>query len=84
MLILCRIFVDGVEIGDHRAGGYVPFFLDVSAFMVNSKAGSDKGGLVKRELFVVADNEIQRHDCANAYRRRLLELWRTNALGETD
>ena len=36
----------------------MPFFLDVSPFMINSTAGSGKGGLVKRELFVVADNRF--------------------------
>ena len=25
----CRVWVDGKEIGQHRAGGYVPFFLDL-------------------------------------------------------
>ena len=25
----CRVWVDGKEVGDHRAGGYVPFFLDL-------------------------------------------------------
>lgn len=44
----CRIFVDNKEIGDHRAGGYVPFFLDVELLDAPSRPSS--------ELLVLVDN----------------------------
>eukprot|EP01062_Namystynia_karyoxenos_P020950 TRINITY_DN17948_c0_g3_i1.p1 TRINITY_DN17948_c0_g3~~TRINITY_DN17948_c0_g3_i1.p1 ORF type:complete len:621 (+),score=193.70 TRINITY_DN17948_c0_g3_i1:76-1938(+) len=44
----CRVWVDGKEIGEHRAGGYVVFHLDVPA------VDSD----TDRELVVLADNRI--------------------------
>lgn len=43
----CRIWVDGVEIGSHLAGGYVAFTVDMPA-----------GGDSPRELFVLADNRF--------------------------
>ena len=46
----CRVFVDGKEIGDHRAGGYVAFSLDVPA--AASAASST------RSLLVLADNRF--------------------------
>eukprot|EP00040_Diaphanoeca_grandis_P027128 m.153731 g.153731 ORF g.153731 m.153731 type:complete len:657 (-) comp30845_c0_seq1:445-2415(-) len=45
----CRVFVNGKEIGDHRAGGYVAFHLDVPSEVL--EAGSN-------ELFVLADNRF--------------------------
>lgn len=42
----CRVWVDGKEIGEHRAGGYVGFNLEVPS--VESER--------TRELFVLADN----------------------------
>ena len=45
----CRVFVTGHEVGDHRAGGYVAFWLDVAASVL--KAGDN-------ELFVIADNRF--------------------------
>lgn len=45
----CRVWVDGVEIGDHTAGGYVAFSLDVPAAAHGNK---------QRELFVLADNRF--------------------------
>jgi len=44
----CRVFVNGKDVGDHRAGGYVAFSLDVAAEVL--KSGKDN------ELFVIADN----------------------------
>lgn len=43
----CKIFVDGQDLGDHRAGGYQPFWVDVPP----SPAAS-------RELLVVVDNRF--------------------------
>ena len=48
MLFLLRVFVNGKEIGDHRAGGYVAFWLDVPADALRSNE--------MNELFVLADN----------------------------
>ena len=47
----CRVFVDGEEIGEHTAGGYVAFALDVPAAASPSAT---------RELFVLADNRFNR------------------------
>jgi beta-glucuronidase len=44
----CRIFVNGKEVGDHRAGGYVAFFKDVASNLLKPNA--------ENELFVLADN----------------------------
>ena len=49
----CRVFVDGEEIGDHRAGGYVPWWIEVPA----PKKGPSE---VTRELFVLADNRFNK------------------------
>lgn len=46
----CRVFVDGAEVGEHRAGGYVGFFLDVPSVERETV----------RELFVLADNRWNR------------------------
>ena len=46
----CRVFVDGEEVGEHVAGGYVAFFLDVPA---PSSTGP-------RKLFVLADNRFNK------------------------
>jgi len=46
----CRVWVNGKEIGDHRAGGYVAFSLDVPASVLSSSAAN--------ELFVLADNRF--------------------------
>lgn len=46
----CRVWVDGKEVGDHRAGGYVPFWLDIPE--------ADSGADAERELFVIADNRF--------------------------
>lgn len=48
----CRVWVNGVEIGDHRAGGYVAFALNVP-MSAAAKDGSDSN-----ELFVLADNRF--------------------------
>lgn len=45
----CRIFVDGKQLGDHRAGGYSMFYVDVPPS--TSEA---------RELFVLADNRFNK------------------------
>lgn len=47
----CRVFVDGQEVGEHRAGGYVPWWLDLPV------PGT---GNATRELFVMADNRFNR------------------------
>ena len=47
----CRVFVNGKEIGDHRAGGYVAFHLDVPAATLASAGGTDAGA--DNELFVL-------------------------------
>ena len=44
----CRVFVDGSDIGDHRAGGYAPFWLDIP--VSSSKT--------TREILVLANNEF--------------------------
>jgi len=46
----CRVWVNGKEVGDHRAGGYVAFWLDVPRHML------EDGGA--NELFVLADNRF--------------------------
>ncbi|KAL1520238.1 hypothetical protein AB1Y20_023708 [Prymnesium parvum] len=43
----CRVFLDSLELGDHRAGGYVPFWLDVPP-----------AAAAARELLVLADNRF--------------------------
>ena len=48
----CRVWVNGHEVGDHRAGGYVAFALDVPASVLSSSAGASN------ELFVIADNRF--------------------------
>ena len=45
----CRVFVDGVQVGEHRAGGYVAFHVDVPP---PSSSDAD------RELLVLADNRF--------------------------
>eukprot|EP00933_Yihiella_yeosuensis_P028900 TRINITY_DN22673_c0_g1_i1.p1 TRINITY_DN22673_c0_g1~~TRINITY_DN22673_c0_g1_i1.p1 ORF type:complete len:641 (-),score=102.98 TRINITY_DN22673_c0_g1_i1:275-2197(-) len=49
----CRIFVDGKEVGEHRAGGFSPWFLDLDP----PKQASGSQGR-ERELFVLADNRF--------------------------
>jgi len=49
----CRVWVNGVEVGDHRAGGYVAFWLDVPGEIL-SGAGDNR----LNELFVLADNRF--------------------------
>ncbi|CAJ1343191.1 unnamed protein product [Effrenium voratum] len=44
----CRVFVDGKEVGEHRAGGYVPWWLDLEPASAT------------RELFVLADNRFNK------------------------
>ena len=46
----CRAFVDGVEVGRHFAGGYVPFWLEVPPSTTSST----------RELFVLVDNRFNK------------------------
>lgn len=50
----CRVFVDGQEIGDHRAGGYAPWWIDVPPAQRAVPALQP----VTRELFVLADNRF--------------------------
>jgi len=54
----CRVWVNGVEVGDHRAGGYVAFSLDVP----KQKASLPQDALVPRsisnELVVLVDNRF--------------------------
>lgn len=45
----CRVWINGKEIGDHRAGGYVAFFLDVPA---QPSMGN--------EIFVLVDNRFNK------------------------
>lgn len=47
----CRVFVDGKEIGEHRAGGFVPWWLDLESPSTQE---------ITRELFVLADNRFNR------------------------
>ena len=49
----CRVWVDGVEIGEHLAGGYVAFSLDVPQ-------AADADANRSRELFVMADNRFNK------------------------
>lgn len=46
----CRVWINGEEIGDHRAGGYVAFWLDVPAAALSPSG--------ENELFVLADNRF--------------------------
>jgi beta-glucuronidase len=48
----CRVWVNGKEIGDHIAGGYVAFWLDVSHEALAASDGKSN------ELFVLADNRF--------------------------
>ena len=47
----CRVFVDGKEVGEHRAGGFVAWWLDLE---------SPSSQEITRELFVLADNRFNR------------------------
>ena len=47
----CRVWVNGKEIGDHRAGGYVAFHLDVPAETLRTDGEGN-------DLFVLADNRF--------------------------
>ena len=49
----CRVWVNGVEIGNHLAGGYVAFALDVPTHAAAAAAGS-----TTNELFVLVDNRF--------------------------
>ena len=46
----CRVWVNGEEVGDHRAGGYVAFSLDVEQKLLKTTG--------ENELFVIADNRF--------------------------
>ena len=46
----CRVWVNGEEVGDHRAGGFVAFHLDVPAAALKPNG--------ENELFVLADNRF--------------------------
>ena len=46
----CRVWVNGKEVGDHTAGGYVAFWLDVPREVLASDGVN--------ELFVLADNRF--------------------------
>ena len=48
----CRVWVNGNEIGDHRAGGYVAFWLDIPTAMLKASG--------ENELFVLADNRFNK------------------------
>jgi beta-glucuronidase len=50
----CRVWVNGKEIGDHKAGGYVAFFLDVPPSLLYHK--NDDDAMV--EVFVLVDNRF--------------------------
>lgn len=45
----CRVFVDGSEVGDHRAGGYSPFWVTAAP-----------ASAATREVLVVVNNEFNR------------------------
>ena len=47
----CRVWVNGKEIGDHRAGGYVAFWMDVANAHLSAPGDAN-------ELFVLADNRF--------------------------
>jgi beta-glucuronidase len=47
----CRVWVNGKEVGDHLAGGYVAFSLDVPAHVLTPNGGAN-------DLFVLADNRF--------------------------
>lgn len=47
----CRVFVDEKEVGEHRAGGFVPWYLDLE---------SPTSEETTRELFVLVDNRFNR------------------------
>jgi beta-glucuronidase len=55
----CRIWINGQEIGDHRAGGYVAFSLDVP----QHRESIDGQGIVHNntnEIFVLVDNRFNK------------------------
>ncbi|CAB9519929.1 Beta-galactosidase [Seminavis robusta] len=52
----CRVFVNGQEVGDHRAGGYVAFALDIPKQPANSTNGTTN----HNELFVLVDNRFNK------------------------
>jgi len=57
----CRIWVNGVEMGDHRAGGYVAFFLDVpqqNSLRERDTLAPVKHGAHSNELVVLVDNRF--------------------------
>jgi beta-glucuronidase len=65
----CRVWVNGVEVGDHRAGGYVAFFLDVPMQDGSEEEGQRTRNMVaadkkkrnkkgKNELVVLVDNRF--------------------------
>ena len=45
----CKVWINGHLVGDHKAGGYVPFWLDVPAATMKAK---------DNEIFVLADNRF--------------------------
>ncbi|CAK9100905.1 unnamed protein product [Durusdinium trenchii] len=53
----CRVFVDGKEVGEHRAGGFVPWFLDLDAADLSGTAGGTASSR-SRELFLLVDNRF--------------------------
>ena len=53
------MWVNGVEIGDHRAGGYVAFSLDVPTSAANTKSAvGHTTSNTTNELFVLVDNRF--------------------------
>jgi len=56
----CRVWVNGKEIGDHRAGGYVAFWLDIpmEAALKEDTVLSKKMRKESNELVVLVDNRF--------------------------
>lgn len=54
----CRVWVNGVEIGDHRAGGYVAFWLDVPPQEHTNVDNDDEE--TTTEIFVLVDNRFNK------------------------
>lgn len=61
----CRVWLNGVQVGDHIGGGYVAWSLDVSDEMLElghkhqlSESTDGKDAMLTHELFVLVDNRF--------------------------
>ena len=58
----CRVWINGQEIGDHRAGGYVAFSLDVPPLLPTNNNNNNYNNYnqtsLDHEIFVLVDNRF--------------------------